>query len=304
MNRRKLFFLNCYNQDMEKRLIVTHHAPDLDAIGSVWVLKQFDSQHYADSQESFVDPGSQINPSEAERLGFQMHQVTHVDTGLGQFDHHQPERGRERICATSLTYDYACRLHPELKNDEALKYIVEFVTQIDHFEEIYWDDSGSPKYCFMIHELIGGFESLGLHDDDSQLQFGIHCFESAYAALKETFQARDSISAGTEFTLKVGKALGIESKNDQVIKFAQKSGYMVVVRKDPTGGEVRIKARPDADLDLKVVHEKILKLDPAGTWYYHPSGKMLLNGSKKHRNQRPTSLSLKQVIELLKESYS
>ncbi len=289
---------------MEKRLIVTHHSPDLDAIGSVWVLKQFDNQHYADSQEAFVDPGTTINPSEAERLGFQMHQVTHVDTGLGQFDHHQPERGREHICATSLTYDYACRLHPELKQDEALKYIVEFVTQIDHFEEIYWTEPASPRNCFMIHELISGYESLGLHDDDSQLQFGMHCFESAYAALKDTFQARDSLKLGTEFEIKAGKALAIESKNDEVIKYAQKSGFMVVVKRNPEDGDIRIKARPDGDIDFKTLYEKILKIDNVGTWYYHASGKMLLNGSKKHRNQRPTSLSLKQVVELVKEIYS
>ncbi|CAN5308056.1 hypothetical protein BH10PAT2_BH10PAT2_3540 [soil metagenome] len=288
---------------MEKRLIVTHHAPDLDAIGSVWMLKRFDFQHYADSQESFVDPGTQIDPSEAERLGFQMHQVTHVDTGLGQFDHHQTERGHERVCATSLVFDYVCRLHPEYKNNEALLYIVEFATQIDHFEEIYWPDASSPMNCFMINELIGGFESTGLHDDDSQLQFGMHCLDAAYAALKETFQARDSIKEGTAFQIKVGKALGIESKNDQVIKFAQKAGFMLVVKKNPEDGAMRIKVRPDADLDLKALHEKILKKDTTGTWYYHASGKMLLNGSKKHRHQRPTPLTLNEVIEMIKEIY-
>ena len=88
---------------MNKRLIVTHHAPDCDAIGSTWMLKRFDAQHYATAQSAFVDPGATINPSEAERLGFQMHNVTHVDTGLGEFDHHQPDRGLQRICATSLT---------------------------------------------------------------------------------------------------------------------------------------------------------------------------------------------------------
>ncbi len=288
---------------MEKRLIVTHHAPDLDAIGSLWILKRFDAQHYADSQEFFVDPGQQINPSEAERLGFQMHQVTHVDTGLGEFDHHQPERGHEHICATSLVYDYACRLHPELKKDEALKFVVDYVTQIDHFEEIYWPDADSPRNCFLIHELIGGYEAASEHDDNSLAQFGLHCFDGAYAALKDTFQARDSIHEGIEFQIKAGKALGIMSKNDEVIKFAQKAGFALVIRKSPEGGEVRIKARPDAELDLKAVQEKILVLDQAGTWYYHPSGKMLLNGSKKQRNQRPTKLSLEKVIELIKETY-
>jgi len=130
---------------MEKKLIVTHHSPDLDAIGSVWLLHRFDFQHYADAQTAFVDPGSTLNPSEAERLGFQMHQVIHVDTGLGEFDHHQPERGHDHICATSLVFDYAARLHPELKNDQALNFLVEYITETDHFEELYWPDSSSPS---------------------------------------------------------------------------------------------------------------------------------------------------------------
>jgi len=285
-------------------LIVTHHAPDLDAIGSAWLLKRFDAQHYADSQNAFVDPGSTINPSEAERLGFQMHQVTHVDTGLGEFDHHQPDRGREHICATSLALDYAIRLHPELKQDEALQYMVEYVTAIDHFEEIYWTDPSSPRNSFMIHELINGFESTGMHDDDSLLQFGIHCLDSAYASLRETFQARDSIKNGTSFSISVGKALAIVSKNDQVIKFAQKAGFMVVIKQNPEDGAIRIKARPDAQLDLISLHKKILQIDHVGTWYYHPSGKMLLNGSKKHRNQRPSSITVQQVVDLVKEIYS
>lgn len=288
---------------MEKRLIVTHHSPDLDAIGSTWMLHRFDSQHYADAQSSFVDPGKTIDPSVAEKLGFQMHQVTHVDTGLGQFDHHQPERGQEHICATSLVYQYACRLHPELKTDKALEIISTFVTEVDHFEEIHWPDANSSRYCFMIHELISGFEKTGLHDDDAQLQFGMHCFDAAYASLKETLQAEESLSEGTNIELKTGKALAIESKNDQVIKYAQKKGFTLVIRRDPTDGAIRIKARPDSTIDLTQLYEKIQTLDSSGTWYNHPSGKMLLNGSKKQRNQRPTKLSLQQVTDLVLSLY-
>lgn len=288
---------------MEKRLIVTHHAPDLDAIGSTWLLKKFDAQHYGEAVSAFVDPGSTIDPEVAERLGFQMHQVTHVDTGLGEFDHHQPERGHDHSCATSLVFDYAVRLHPELARDEALKCIVSYVTEIDHFEEIYWPDAAALRNCFLIHELIGGFESTGEHNNQDQLEFGSHCFDAAYMALKETFQARDSMKTGLEFVISAGKALAIISKNDQVIKFAQKAGFMLVIKQDPEDGAIRIKARPDAKLDLKPLADKIAEIDHVGTWYYHPSGKMLLNGSKKQRNQRPTKLSLNDVTNLIKATY-
>jgi hypothetical protein len=301
---KQFIFLACYTSSIMKRLIVTHHAPDLDAIGAVWLLKRFDNQNYADAQEAFVDSGSQVNPSEAERLGFQMHQVTTVDTGLGEFDHHQPDRGHMQICATSLVYDYICRVHPEEKENEALKYLVDFVTDVDHFGEIHWPEANSPRYCFMIHELIFGFEQVDPHNDESQMHFGLQCLDCAYASLKETFQAEKTIKEGETFELKTHKCLGIETRNDRVIKFAQRAGFALVVRKDPKSGEMRIKARPDIDLDLKGLYERIMELDPIGSWYYHPSGKMLLNGSRKQRHQRPTPLSLQQVIKLLKEIYA
>lgn len=286
-----------------KKLIVTHHAPDSDAIGAVWILKRFDAQHHATAQVAFVDPGSQIHPSEAERMGFQMHEVIHVDTGLGEFDHHQPERGQLRICATSLVYDHVCKIHPELKNDKALKAIVEFVTEDDHFGSVHWPEPGSLRYCFMMPQLLHGFESVDPHNDDSQLHFGLTCFDCAYASLKETIQAQDFITElGEEFWVGGFKCLAILSKNDVVVKQAQQLGYNIVVRKDPVNGEVRIKARPDIKLDLKPLADEILKQDQIGSWYYHPSGKMLLNGSRKQRQQRPSPLSLPQVILLVQRT--
>jgi hypothetical protein len=288
---------------MVKQLIVTHHAPDLDAVSSVWLLKRFDTQHFADAQVTFVDPGSQVDPSDAERLGFQMHQVTHVDTGLGKFDHHQPERGHMHICATSLVYDHICQLHPEEKENKALAYVSQFVTEVDHFGEIDWPEAESPRYNFMLHELLKGYESSDPHDDDSLLHFGLQCLDAAYASLRDYFQAQESLKEGQVFELPQGKALAIESRNDFIIQFAQKNGFVIVIRKDPKSGEIRIKARPDADIDLKDVYERVLKLDQVGTWYYHPSGKMLLNGSRKKRHQKPSPLSLQQITEMTKEAY-
>ncbi len=288
---------------MVKHLIVTHHAPDLDAIGAVWLLKRFDAQHFADAQLSFVDPGNTIHPSEAEKLGFQMHEVTHVDTGQGEFDHHQAERGHLRICASSLVFDHICQLHPEEKENEALKYLVNFITEIDHFGEINWPEANSPRYCFMIHELLEGFEGVDPHDDDSQLNFGMRCLDCAYSSLRDNFHAEAVLKEGQDFSLAQGKSLAIETRDDHIIKYAQKKGYVLVIRRDPKLGEMRIKARPDVDLDLKPLAEAIQAIDHKGTWYYHPSGKMLLNGSKKHRHQRPTTLSIQQVVELVKGIY-
>jgi len=94
------------------------------------------------------------------------------------------------------------------------------------------------------------------------------------------------------------------TRNDDTIKVAQKQGYLLVVRKDPKLGHVRIKARPDAPFNLDELMKKILTTDRKGTWFYHGSGKMLLNGSIKHRNQTASSLSLSGIIHLVQKLYN
>lgn len=283
---------------------MTHHAPDLDAIGATWILKRFDTQHYATAKIEFVNPGETISDQRRQELGFTPDLVTHVDTGLGEFDHHQPDRGREQISATSLVFEYLCRIQPDKRTDQALSTIVEYITEIDHFREIYWPEPGAIRNALLIHELIKGKESVDPHDDDSIMQFGMECLDAAYAQLTLIWKAKELIQEkGSEFHLPTGPCLAITTDNDDVIQEAQKQGYMVVIRKDTSAGHLRIKARPDADIDLKALSEKILSIDEVGTWYYHPSGKMLLNGSSKHRNQHPSPLTLEEVVEMIKELY-
>lgn len=287
---------------MERQLIVTHHAPDLDAIASVWILKRFDFKKYADAKIAFVNPGNTLSIDEATELKIELHNVTHVDTGLGRFDHHQPDHGSKRTSATMLVYEYVVGLDPNLEKDDALSILVEYVTQIDHFEEIYWPDAGSYRYAFMIHELIRGIEFTDPHNDESQMQFGIKCLESAYATLTQQVKAREIIAEkGSEFFIGKKKCLALETRNDDTIKMAQKQGYEFVVRKDSKLGNIRIKVRPDSDINLRALYDAILEIDQTGTWYFHPSGKMLLNGSIKHNNQKASKLDIYTIIKIAKE---
>lgn len=293
-----MFYL-VYNISM--KLLVTHFSPDLDAISSVWMLKRFDERTYADSKLYFVNPGETIDLRVAADMGFSMEDITHTDTGLGMFDHHQPERGMKRICATSLVYDYICDIHPEYKQDKALAYISEYVTAIDHFEENAWDNAGDPKFQFLLQNILDGVRLVGLHDDESICQFGFTCLDGVYASLKEQIGAQEAIDEkGMLFQTKWGRALAIESANDEVIKLGQKQGYVLVVRKDPGRGNIRIKAVPGKGIDLTDIAEAIKKKDVTGTWYFHPAKTMLLNGSSKSNNQKPSPLSLSEVVAIIK----
>lgn len=291
-------------QLMKKKLIVTHHSPDLDAIGAVWLLKRFDTQNYEDAQIEFVNPGERLEEKKAKDLGYSLDQVSHVDTGLGKFDHHQPVRAQEYVCATSLVYQHVVALNPPLKQDRALKELVQFVNEIDHFHEINWSDAGSLRYTFMIHELIRGYELVDSQNDQAQLEFGSQCLDCAYQILKQTIKANELIEKNAiQFSITAGACIAIETSNEETLKQAQKQGYLLVMRKDPDKGHIRIKVRPDASFTLKNLYQAIKKIDDSGSWFYHPGGKMLLNGSLKHRNQTPSPLSLQQVIKLVQQVY-
>lgn len=287
-----------------KKLLVTHHAPDLDAVGSVWLFKRFSPELFADAKVAFVNPGETITRTAAEILGFDLQDVTHVDTGLGEFDHHQPDRAVQPICAASLVFDNLSQSFPHLQNDAALRTLVEYINDVDHFGEIHWADSSHWRYSLMIHELLHGLEFQNPYDDEALLQFGTQCLDAAYSSLKQNLKAYEVIAHnGVEFELSAGIGLGLETSNDDTIKIAQKQGYIVVVRKDPKLGNIRIKARPDSSIDLRKMYDLLCDKDPNSTWYYHNSGKMLLNGSHKHRNQIATKLSLEEVVRMLRDCY-
>ncbi|NCS97194.1 MAG: hypothetical protein GW762_01220 [Candidatus Pacebacteria bacterium] len=288
----------------KRRLIVTHHAPDLDAIGSVWLLKKFDTQDFGDAKVAFVNPGSLIEEYEIEQLGIDERDVRHVDTGLGEFDHHQKERASTDICASSLVHDHLIQIHPELEEDQALDIIVKFITEIDHFGEIYWPEAESYRYSFMIHELIRGNEFSDPHDDESQLHFGMKCLDYVYATITQQVKANEIINEkGKPFDLPQGKCLALETRNDDTIKSAQKQGFVLVVKKNPKLGNIRIKARPDVNIDLSALSEKISARDTVGDWFLHSSGKMLLNGSIKNKDQKASPLTLDEITALIIDTY-
>ena len=286
------------------RLLVTHHAPDLDAISAVWMLKTFDNQHFADSKVAFVDPGKTITEGELKSLGFMssdFEEIVHVDTGLGEFDHHQSDRGMQHVSATSLTFDHVCKIHPERKKDSALTELVRIVTDVDHFAECFWPEANDSRYAFMLHEILDGLQRAGLHTDETQLHFGMTCLNGVYKKLEEIEKSKEILARGRDFDTKWGKGLAVLTNNDTVIKYAQKAGFVLVIKKDPDEGHARIKARPEEGVDLTPIAEEIKKRDTIGTWYFHPGKTMLLNGSDKWQDKVSTPLSLDELVEIVEK---
>ena len=63
-------------------------------------------------------------------------------------------------------------------------------------------------------------------------------------SLRIEFGQNGNWEKGKKFKTRFGRGIGFETINDTVIKLSQKMGYVIVVRKDPRKGYVRVKAKP------------------------------------------------------------
>ena len=300
------------------KIIVTHTSPDWDAITSVWLLKKY-LAGWQEAEVRYVPAGNRLNgqpdakdtkhvgDDPIERVGDD--EIITVDTGLFPLDHHQIFD--TTVSAASLTWDYvreriahASKLTKE--HEEAVSRIVSVVVSTDHFKEVFWPDASADRYELSFLGLLDGLKLVRPNRDDEYMAFGILCLNALTAQFENRIWAEREIKEkGITFETKFGKGIGFETVNDTVLKLAQKMGYVVVVRKDPRKGYVRIKTLPDQGdkkgATLTAAYNQLSKMDPSATWFLHVSKKMLLNGSPKNPKMRPTKLTLREIVAVVKK---
>ncbi len=275
------------------KTIVTHISPDLDAIASSWLLKRY-LPEWDNAEHAFV-PAGETYEGKAPDVD---PEILHVDTGMGRFDHHQLS---ERSSATKRVFDYLSEEgYIKEKDLEALEQMVTFITDIDNFGEVHFPDPTDVRYAFCLHEFIYPLRSK-CSSDTELMSLVMLILDSILYTEKNNLRAEDEIKEGVVLSTHWGKTLVMETKNEAAVKYALKKGFEMVVRRDPETSTIRIKTQPSKKYDLTSLHTQIVKVDPDATWFLHASKNMLLNGSAKNPNSRPSSLSLHRLIEILKE---
>ena len=274
------------------KTIVTHLSPDLDAIASVWLIKKY-LPNWNDAQVKFVPSGTTLDNQSPDSDK----DVIHVDTGLGKFDHHQTN---DYTSATKLVYKYLMgRDYIDEKEIKPLEKIIEYVNSTDHFAEVFYSDPEADRYDFMIRQLVDGLKVIN-RDEAKLMEIIFLLLESALIVFKNKVNAEEEINQGFVFKSYLGRSLAIESKNEEAVKLALKKGFTLVIRRHPEVGFTRIKTIPDKKYNLRPIYEKILEVDKKGSWFFHISGHMLLNGSSGNPKLIPTTLSLNKIIEIVK----
>ncbi len=304
------------------KIIVTHMSPDLDAITSVWVIKRY-LPGWEEAAVEFVPAGTRSqrvknNPDfeTSPILTLQKDEIIHVDTGLGPLDHHQtPDQD---TCGAKRSWDYVVEQRSKadqpIKENvhEATARIVNLVVQYDHFQEVYRPEADADYQDLSLFGINEGLQYKKPGEDDYVVEFVSTCLDYLLSHFENKVWAENELKNGIEFETKYGKALGIESINTSVIKLAQKRGYVLVACKDSRRGHVSIKTLPNKasgdggisrGMDLTLAYEQLKKMDTEATWFLHVSKKMLLNGSTKNPDMKPTTLSLEQLIRVLEKTY-
>jgi hypothetical protein len=297
------------------RYIVTHTSPDMDAIASAWLIKKF-LPGWEDAGVKFVPAGERVGGEpKGQSFDYAIENIgkdeyIQVDTGMGPLDHHQVQS--VKVCATTRALDFIKKdllaYNPPINPEklEALERMVNYVLEVDHFQEIFRTEPLEDYNDFSVVNILDGLKLQKPNQDSYYVQFISQCLDALLHDFENKIWAEREIRQnGIEFKTKWGKGLGIESINDSVVKMAQLMGYAIVARRDPRKGYLRIKAKPnqsdtDKGVNLTLIYEKLKKMDPSATWFLHVSKKMLLNGSPKNPKMKPTKLPLSDIIEVLK----
>lgn len=276
------------------KTIVTHFSPDVDAICSVWLVKKF-MPGFSNAEITFVPAGETLYNKKPDSSK----DIIHVDTGLGRFDHHQDNRD---TCASKLVYEYLREKgYVKKSNLEALQRLVDQVNEIDHFRQVFWDEPASDRYELFLGSIVDGLRLLYPRESKKILAVGFEILEAIFRQFENKIWAENIIkNEGIKFKSFFGRTLAFESTNDEVVELAQKLGYKLVIRKDPRKGYLRIKALPIVKIDLTKIYRQLREKDKQATWYLHPSKHMILNGSTKNPEMRPTKLSLEEIIDIIK----
>lgn len=278
--------------------IVTHTNPDLDAVVCLWLVKRFlpgwekAEVKFAMADKSVsANQGRDNNPDELW-----------VDIGRGKLDHHQTPA---YLSATRLTWEYIQEQRqgqpPGELETEAVEAMVEVVTQVDNAKDLFWPEVTEGRYSFYLHNLIDGLRG-GAETDEQVVEFSLRALDAALWRFKNRIKAESELAAGREFETPWGGAIAVETGNKQVLWQGEAKGYVLVVKKDPEKGGVQVYARPDSTVDLTKTYNRVQEVDPDSDWFLHSSKRLLLNQSSLNPGMRPTKLSLKKIMEILKEN--
>ncbi|MCS7001883.1 MAG: hypothetical protein NZ518_03440, partial [Dehalococcoidia bacterium] len=214
--------------------------------------------------------------------------VIHVDTGLGRFDHHQPEVAGPDVCAAKLVWQAIAPDNPVLQR------MVDYVTLVDNALV----PPHETTHPFGVLNLIQGLNKACPDAPEAVVRTMLPMLDAWYAALEEQLAAEADFANAEYFPTPWGLGAKLRATGPVNQCIAYQAGVVVFVYRT-VEGSLRVTAEARSSVDLTAVAAEVRSRDPEATWYLHPSKKLLLNGSRKATNVVPSRLSLDELVAIV-----
>lgn len=261
--------------------IVGHLAPDLDCLVAIWILIRFGGAD--DAELVFVPAGSTLDGHPADSDP----RIVHVDTGGGRFDHHQ--HADRALSAAELVRRAVAT------DDTALHRLVNYVTRLDNADI----SPGKEVLFFNINDLISGYNQLFPTRPHHVAQAMMPNFDAWYEYENRQLRLEQAFSQRLEFHTPWGLGIAMQSDDGGSSRLAYGRGAVLYAYRDGRGN-MGIAAQSRSDVDLEPVYVDLKRVDSAADWYLHPNHRMLLCGTAKAPSRQPSSLTLEELVEIIK----
>jgi hypothetical protein len=261
-------------------VIVGHLAPDLDCLAAMWVLVRFGN---SGAELEFVPAGRTLHDQAVDAQP----EIVHVDTGGGRFDHHHS--ADPGLSASELVRRAVA------PSDKALRRLVDQVTRIDNVDA---SPDSMPAF-FTVNELIAGLNSL-FPDDPRQVARAMFAnLDAWYEQEQRQVRLERAFERRTEFQTRWGLGIAMDSDDGGSSRLAYSHGAVLYAYRDRRG-YMGVAAQRRSPVDLSAVYRELKRVDPGADWYLHPSNRLLLCGTPKAPPRQPSSLSLDELVTVLK----
>ena len=267
------------------KTLLTHIRPHLDDICGLWLLKRY----FPGASTAAIDfiptdqKGGDVDGNP---------EVLAVGVGRGRFDEHKGDIGE---CATTLVYkDVSGEIQDALEK-RAVEKIVAWVFQEDTGQ------LGALQYrSFAVPSIIEGYFDSHEKDSHKVTEFGFALLDALLAMQKNEVRLEDDWKNRIEFDSRFGRAVAVIGTSRQFDSYGYRHGFPLVVIMDPTGTYHTVRANAASEIDLTSAYEALHQREPNASWYFHHSKKMLICGGDHAPSATPSTLSMQELIELLK----
>ncbi len=267
------------------KTLITHINPHLDDIAAIWLLKKF-YPGFDSAQVEFISAG------EGNKGLKESEDTIYIGVGRGRFDEH---KGDLADCATSLVWKHLLKenLGPKDEIEKlSLDEIVAWVTMGDlgKLGQERWGDFSVP--AFIRPSNNSPETSL------KSINLGGEILEMILVVIKRKQRSIKDWQKRIEFQSKFGKTYAVQSASINRA-FCNSQDGDVYLMYDPDGKSVQYYT-PKYDLDLAPIYQKLIEIDGSASWYLHQSHHMVICGSGSAPDSKPTKLSFKQLIDMVK----